>query len=283
MAEMGRFAGHVFTVMPALVRSFSDLTIKGSSETEDMEGDGQKYVSRKNSKPAEITLTVRLNAAAGVNVRDEAMAFVTEAQSGVTDYFYVGTQKLVTCQVMLTDAQVSEVRMTPSGNWMSADVKLTLKQGSNADGIMNGSPVSASGGGGGGGGGGGSSGGGGGGSSGGGYYSAGASEGFQGAKVSVRDYVTTGVNFGAVGVAAAAVVDTVSIASEWAASKIKEGMSSTSTPSKQTTYEAGSYVRRMSEQASESSKKTTMSRSAPASSTRTTTTTRAGGRMIEGA
>ena len=51
MPEVGKWNSHTFVVSPNVIRSFTGLTIKGSSETEDKESGNQKYVSRKNGKP----------------------------------------------------------------------------------------------------------------------------------------------------------------------------------------------------------------------------------------
>lgn len=128
MAEIARWNGHKFEVGSGLIRGFTGLSIKGSSETEDKTSDKQKYVSRKNGKPNEITLTAILNAATGCDVQKEAMDFVNEARAGNKDYFYVATKKLCTCQVMLTEATVKEIAMTNKGVWTRAEVTLTLKQ-----------------------------------------------------------------------------------------------------------------------------------------------------------
>lgn len=143
MAEMGRWNGHVFEVSPKLIRGFTGLTIKGASNTEDKESGGQGYVSRKHGKPMEVSLSVALNAMTGCDVRTEAMKFVEEARAGKKDYFYVGNKKLVTCQLMLTDASVKDVAITNGGKWVRAEVSLTMKQCSKNDG----SSASSSGGG----------------------------------------------------------------------------------------------------------------------------------------
>ena len=134
MTEHGRWNGHKFMVSSKLVRGFSDLQIKGSSEIEDKDNAGQKYVSRKNGKPTEISLTIHLNAYTGCSVRKEAMAFIEEAKDGKTDYFYVGNKKLATCQLMLTDATVKEIEIAHNGTWVKANVSLTMKQCSKNDG-----------------------------------------------------------------------------------------------------------------------------------------------------
>lgn len=128
MAEVGRWNGHTFTVSPDLIRGFTGLTIKGSSETEDKTSDKQKYVSRKNSKPAEVTIKVTLNQMLGCDVREEAIAFVRDAMEGQSDYFYIGSKKLIECKLMLVDAQVKDIFIPSGDNWLKADVQLTMKQ-----------------------------------------------------------------------------------------------------------------------------------------------------------
>lgn len=144
MAEIASWNGHSFTVSPKLIRGFTGLTIKGSSETEDKTSDGQKYVSRKNSNPSEITLTAELNALTGCDVKNEALKFVNEARSGAKNYFYMGGKKLITCQLMLTEASVSETTIAPNGTWISCKVKLTMKQCAKYDGTGSSSSSSSS-------------------------------------------------------------------------------------------------------------------------------------------
>ena len=138
-AGSGKWNSHTFVVSPNVIRSFTGLTIKGSSETEDKETGGQKYVSRKSGKPAEISLTVLLSALTGNDVRNEALAFVDEARRGSQGYFYVGGKKLVTCQLMLTDASISETQIASNGVWVGCKVQLTFKQSGKYDGESGGS------------------------------------------------------------------------------------------------------------------------------------------------
>lgn len=128
MAEIGRWNGHRFEVTPSVIRGFTGLQIKGSSETEDKTKSKQKYVTRKNGKPAEVSLTINLNAMLGCNVRAEAMAFIDDAEAGKKDYFYVGNAKLLTCQLMLVDASIKEIDIAAGSVWRKADVALTMKQ-----------------------------------------------------------------------------------------------------------------------------------------------------------
>lgn len=128
MAEIGKWCGHTFEVSPNIVRGFTGLTIKGSSETEDKEDGGWKYVSRKAGMPKEFTLDVFLASYLGCDVRAEALEFIEEAVAGKSGYFYVGTKKLMACQMMLTEASAKEVTISGSGVWTRATVSLTMKQ-----------------------------------------------------------------------------------------------------------------------------------------------------------
>ena len=126
--EMGRWNGHKFVISPKKIYSFTGLQVKGSSELKDKKDSGQGKVARKGGNPTEVSLTIPINAFTGCDVRKEAMAFVSEARAGKSDYFYVGNKKLVSCKLMLTDATVKEVEITAKGVWKKADVQVTMKQ-----------------------------------------------------------------------------------------------------------------------------------------------------------
>lgn len=147
MAEIAKWNNHTFEVSPGLIRGFTGLQIKGSSETEDKEISKEKFVTRKNAKPTEISLTVGLNALLGCDVRNEAMQFIADAKAGETGYFYIGNKKLVTCQLMLTEAGISETQITAKGTWVSAQVQLSFKQASKDDGTTSAPPSPGGGGG----------------------------------------------------------------------------------------------------------------------------------------
>ena len=136
MGEIGRWNRHRFVISADVLRGFNNLNITAGSETEDKESDKQKYVSFKNSKPTQITIDVNLSAQLGCDVRAEAMGMADDASKGVSDYFYVGKEKLVTCKLMLTDASVTEVGITYDGSWTQATVRLTFKQSTKADGSL---------------------------------------------------------------------------------------------------------------------------------------------------
>lgn len=136
MGMIANWNGHTFEVSSRLWRSFTDLTVAGGCETTEKNDDYQKYEERKYGNGYTISMTVILNAQTGVSdVYAEAMQFVQEATEGATGYFYMGDTKLVPAQVMLTQAEVTEVVTMPGRGrpWISASVKLTFRQGARGD------------------------------------------------------------------------------------------------------------------------------------------------------
>lgn len=143
MGNIASWNNHNFTVSPSLIRGFTGLTITSGSETEEKTSNSQNYAYRKNGAPSEVALTVELNALTGCDVKKEALAFISEAHAGAQSYFYIGGKKLLTCQLMLTEAQVSEVSLSANGGWIGCKVALTMLQCSKMDGST-GSTSSAS-------------------------------------------------------------------------------------------------------------------------------------------
>lgn len=131
---IAKWAKHKFVVTPTLIRGFQDLKIKGHCNVENKDKDNEKeFVTRKNGKPTELSFTVDLNALTGVkDVYSEAIKFVSEADEGKTDFFYLGSKKLLGIKMMLVTAEISEIVMFPQkGNkWISCSVKLTFKKAS---------------------------------------------------------------------------------------------------------------------------------------------------------
>lgn len=123
--------GHKFKVTKSLIYAMKTFTLKGSSETEEKGKKGVKIVSKKNSKPYEISFTVQLNRMLGVKkVKQEAVKWVNEARNGAQDYIYLNGKKLIACKFMLTEASVSETMILPNGEWMACEIKCTFKQSS---------------------------------------------------------------------------------------------------------------------------------------------------------
>ncbi len=149
MAEIGRWNNHIFEVSPNVMRSFDDLTVVGQAETEEKTAGSQKYVSYKNGGSVKVTMTIILSALLGCNVRDEAMALVDEARNGSEDYLYLDGKKLVTCPLMLTNAEISQTEIGAGNQWLYAEAKVTFKQCDKFDGEAGGSGSSGGGSGGG--------------------------------------------------------------------------------------------------------------------------------------
>ena len=149
MSQIGSWNGHTFEVSDRLIRGFTELQIQGGCETTEKNTNEQKYIERKYGNAQTISLVVGLNALAGVtDVYAEAMQFISEAVAGETAYFYLGSRKLLPCQLMLTQASVVEIVTMPGRGdvWISANVRLSFQQGSDNDGGSGGSSGSSGGG-----------------------------------------------------------------------------------------------------------------------------------------
>lgn len=126
--QIGSWGNHTFEVNPTLIRSFTGLTIRGGAEVDEKTSNNQKYVQRKAGNAHELTVTVILSAYMGCDVRAEAMSFIEDARNCEEGYFYIAGKKLLPEPLMLTEAQVSEVQLSPSGEMVHAQVQLTMKQ-----------------------------------------------------------------------------------------------------------------------------------------------------------
>lgn len=131
--QIGSWGNHTFEVNPTLIRSFTGLTIRGGAEVDEKTSNNQKYVQRKSGNAHELTVTVILSAYLGCDVREEAMAFIEDARNCEEGYFYIAGRKLLPETLMLTEAQVSEVQLSPSGEMVHAQVQLTMQQSDKGD------------------------------------------------------------------------------------------------------------------------------------------------------
>ena len=143
--EIASWGGHRFEVRPGLIRSFTEMTLRGSAETEEKVSDNQKYVERKAGNGWEMTLTAVLSAYLGCSVRDEAIAFANDAKESKSEYFYMAGKKLVPEKLMLTEATVQDVEVAPDGVWVRANVQLILKQAEKGEGGGTGSASNSTG------------------------------------------------------------------------------------------------------------------------------------------
>lgn len=131
--QIGSWGNHTFEVNPVLIRSFTGLTIRGGAEVDEKTSNNQKYVRRKAGNAHELTVTVILSAYMGCDVRAEAMSFIEDARNCEEGYFYIAGKKLLPEPLMLTEAQVSEVELSPTGEMVHAQVQLTMQQSDKGD------------------------------------------------------------------------------------------------------------------------------------------------------
>ena len=134
---MARWNDHTFEVSPSIVRGFTDMKIKGGSDTKAKTGGKQKYVKRVSGSAREISMSILLHAYLGISdVCAEAMSFVEEATAGEKDYFYLGEAKLVPAKMMLTSAEVVEIVHYPGqgSKWISCKINVTFKQAAKSGG-----------------------------------------------------------------------------------------------------------------------------------------------------
>jgi len=130
---MAQWNGHTFDVSPSIIRGFTDMKIKGGSDTKTKTKNKQKYVKREAGSVSEISMAINLHAYLGIDdVYAEAMGFVEEANAGAKDYFYLGSAKLFPAKMMLTSAEVIEIVHFPGQGrrWISCKVNVTFKQAS---------------------------------------------------------------------------------------------------------------------------------------------------------
>lgn len=162
MALLAEWNGHRFEVTPYAVRSFGDLQISGSCKTSDtnksftvkvpaLDRKGQRQYDKKgnlktknethknffkkfsNGQPIDLSFSAYLHMQLGCDVRNEAMDFINDAEKGSKGYLYIDGHKIVTCEMMLTKANVTDVKIAANGWWLSATVKLTMVQASTFD------------------------------------------------------------------------------------------------------------------------------------------------------
>ena len=135
-----------FCVTPKDIVGVGDISITGSCDTEDKEGQGERYASRKAAKPIEFTMKVTLNAYLTNDVKQKALDIVRMATLGNKDYIYMGKGKLLPCRFMLASAKTQNVKIAAGVTWVSCTVDLVFRQCSKYDGTE--APEPATGGGG---------------------------------------------------------------------------------------------------------------------------------------
>lgn len=136
--EMLKYGDQRLFVSAKEIKSFKDLKISTSLETEDQDDDNEKYVRRKNVGVTEVSFTVVLSSFAGVNVKAEALAWHSAGKKSDSYYLYLSGEKPFTFRVLMTKVSIENVIIGPGGIWISAEVKVTMKQSTKANGQIKG-------------------------------------------------------------------------------------------------------------------------------------------------
>lgn len=136
--EWGDFSFHVES---GSIISVKDIGLSVSIETkeETAKKTKEKYVSKKNRNPAEITMTGIFNKLLGVDdVRAKSWELMNIIRLGRKGYLYMGDSKLIAPMVMGTNAKTNKIEINPDGSWQYCEVSITFKQcgkyGDNASG-----------------------------------------------------------------------------------------------------------------------------------------------------
>lgn len=128
MAVIAEWNGIKFQMNESETLLITGLKLSAECEVEEKMEDGQKFVSAKNGKPVQATITAILNSSLGVDVRQRVTELTNAAQRGASNYFYIGGKKLVPPKLMLVSAATEEVNISPSGRWSDTKMNLTFKQ-----------------------------------------------------------------------------------------------------------------------------------------------------------
>ena len=131
MAEIVKWSGRggiAFYVNSDEIRGIKSLSISASAETEDKTSGGQKFTKKKNSGSYQAAMTALFSAALGTDVQAAALEITEAARCGDSGYLYCRSAKLIPAKMMMVDAKVNNVSMTPGGEWFSCEVAMSLKQ-----------------------------------------------------------------------------------------------------------------------------------------------------------
>lgn len=128
MAVIAQFGELKFEISSSAALLFQGLKMSAECETAEQTGNSQQYVSAKNGKAVQISLSIILNAALGIDVKMQATDILNTAQRGGQGYFYIGGAKVFPFKLMMTKADTEEIAIDPSGRWISTKINVTLKQ-----------------------------------------------------------------------------------------------------------------------------------------------------------
>ena len=127
MQYTARWGSKGFLVSPTMVVPFMDfstsLTVKEESK-EDANGTARINIRGRELRP--ISFSTTYYRAMGTDPRYQSEAW--EAELGNSYPLYIGGKQVGANQMMLTAVNTSDVQFSPTGEWISCKVSLTLKE-----------------------------------------------------------------------------------------------------------------------------------------------------------
>ena len=128
MGTIGSWGRFKWAIKQNSIKSFTDLSMKAGSDLDTSSKKKTDYVKRKNGQPREISFTVILNANTGCKVKSDLDVLLNNAQNGLADYLYIGGKKNKKKKLMMTAASAKKFIIGPKGQFVYAEVDVTLKQ-----------------------------------------------------------------------------------------------------------------------------------------------------------
>ncbi len=129
MRQMLRFNNHIFYVRGRNIKSFRDLKIKATVNTEEVEDAGDRYVRKKTNGSIEVNFVAIFSTLVENDVKYESLNLIQAAQSGESGYLYFADGGQVwPFALMVTEAEMNECIIGAGGIWTYATVRVTMKQ-----------------------------------------------------------------------------------------------------------------------------------------------------------
>ena len=123
------FAGKVFSASSKKVYTFDGLSRSGELQTEDIEVEGKKPSTHiKGPSLEQLTFTVSLSTAAGVNVEKEIDDWVRIKDAGVPYVFTLGSKPVSSNKFLLKSVSIDHKRINNKGAILAASLSLSFQE-----------------------------------------------------------------------------------------------------------------------------------------------------------
>ena len=134
MADLVQWGKIRFYVKKGIIRGLADVQLTAQCVTEDTTTDGEQYASLKSKGPVTATLSGLFDAQIGETPQKSAKQLLKAAADGTNGLLYFNGKKAFKFKLLATQAQITNVRFGPKGEWQHCDFSLTLKQCTKGDG-----------------------------------------------------------------------------------------------------------------------------------------------------